>query len=93
MFVETMLKYREELIEAGREEGREEGREAGRQEGFLQGRCDLLARQLQLKFGPDEARAAWLDALSVAQLDLLTERILSATVEATLRAEIDELAT
>jgi hypothetical protein len=84
MFVETMLKYREELIE----EGREEGREAG----ILRGRRDTIARQLQLKFGVDEGRAAWLDALSVAQLDLLAERLLSADAEPALRDEINALA-
>jgi hypothetical protein len=79
MFVETMLKYREELIE--------EGREAG----ILRGRLDTLGMLLRLKFGADEGRAAWLDTLSVAQLDLLAERLLSATAESALRAEVDAL--
>jgi hypothetical protein len=87
MFVETMLKYREELIEEGREVGREEGREAG----ILRGRRDTLGMLLRLKFGVDEGRAAWLDALSVAQLELLAERLLSATAEPALRAEVDAL--
>jgi hypothetical protein len=77
MFVDTMKKYHKEL----------------REEGILRGQRDMLARQLRLKFGADEARAAWLDALSTAQLDLLAERLLVATAEPALRAEIDALAT
>jgi hypothetical protein len=71
MFVETMLKYREELIEEGSR--------------------DTLAKLLRLKFGPDEERAVWLGALSAAQLDLLAERLLAATAEPALRAEVDAL--
>ena len=51
----------------------------GRQEGLQQGRATLLARLLQLKFGPlDQATQLRLEQADEATLDLWAERILSA---------------
>jgi predicted transposase/invertase (TIGR01784 family) len=54
-------------------------RQEGRQEGQQQGRAAVLARLLQLKFGPlSESTQQRLDQADEARLDVWTERILSA---------------
>jgi predicted transposase/invertase (TIGR01784 family) len=54
-------------------------RREGQQEGLQQGRVAVLARQLQLKFGPlSESTRERLEQADDAHLDVWTERILSA---------------
>ena len=88
MIFDTVRRYQEHFTQKGLAQGIEQGRE----EGLLRGKRELCAKLLSLKFGPDDTRALWLDALSSPQLDLLAERILSATDEAALRVELDALA-
>jgi predicted transposase YdaD len=72
------------LKDEAKEEGRKEGIEAGR----LEERRALLGRQLALKFGPSDARAATIAALSPEQLELAAALILSADSEAALLAAL-----
>lgn len=65
MIQQTVDRWRGEATEAGMEEGREEGREAGK--------LEVLARMLELEFGPDADRTSRLRRLDGAQLDRLTE--------------------
>jgi hypothetical protein len=60
-----------------------EGFDLARQE-----RRALLGRQLALKFGPSDARAATIAALSPEQLELAAALILSADSEAALLAAL-----
>jgi len=63
----------------GLEEGREEGRGEGREEGRLLGLRELLADQLQAKFGPlSDGAQDTLNAFSDAQLKRLGQAILNA---------------
>ena len=58
---------------------RQEGLQAGQQQGRQQGRAAVLARQLQLKFGPlAEATQRRLEQADEVSLDLWAERVLSA---------------
>ncbi|MAQ19698.1 MAG: transposase, partial [Sandaracinus sp.] len=69
------MTYKERLIEQGREEGLERGLEQGRAEGSRL----MLAKLLQLKFGPlDDATEAKLAGASLAQLEAWSERVLTA---------------
>ncbi len=60
---------------------KEEGREEGRQTGLVEGKRDVLLRQLAAKFGPLPAETtAHLRALdSVEELDRLLDRLLTAS--------------
>lgn len=85
MIFDTARRFEEHFTQKGLKLGREEGRE----EGLKRGKHDMLAKQLQLKFGTDDTRAAWLDALSSDQLDQLAELLLSADDELALRAKLE----
>lgn len=63
------------------EEGREKGREEGRQAGVLEGKREILLRQLTLKFGPlPEVVTSRVKAMdSAVDLDNYLERLLSAS--------------
>ena len=76
---ERILMTVRNLMESVREEGREEGRKEGLDEGLKEGQQKTLLRQLQMRFGalPDAALAR-LKAADSAELDLVTERILTA---------------
>ena len=56
-----------------------QGRAEGKAEGQLEGRADLLVRQLTLRYGPlaSDVRA-WIAAASIADLDAVGERLLTA---------------
>jgi predicted transposase/invertase (TIGR01784 family) len=63
-----------------REQGRQQGRQEGRQEGAVAGRCQLLARQLEARFGPlPESMLQQLASASVPQLDGWAIRLLDAS--------------
>jgi predicted transposase/invertase (TIGR01784 family) len=87
--VETMF---DEKMEAWFKQRREEGIALGREEGLLRGLRGVAAKQLRLKFGVDAQRERWLETLTIAQLDTLTELLLSATDEAALRAQVEATA-
>jgi hypothetical protein len=67
----------------------QKGRQQGIAQGLLRAKRETAAKLLLLKFGPDDTRAAWMEALSAAQLDLLTKLLLSTDDETALRAKID----
>jgi predicted transposase/invertase (TIGR01784 family) len=72
------MTYRERLIDQGREEGREEGRKEGEEAGREMGARRLLAKLLQLKFGPlDPAIEARLSAASLDELEAWSVRVLT----------------
>ena len=63
----------------GREEGRDQGLAQGREEGRRQGARDLLLRLTVQKFGPPDAPVvARLNVADLAELNRLTDRVLSA---------------
>jgi hypothetical protein len=63
----------------GRAEGRSEGRAEGRAEGEVRGRAEIALRQLSFRFGVlSDATQSRLQRASIAELDALAERILSA---------------
>ena len=67
------------LAEKLRQEGREQGREQGRKEGRKEGRVQTLLRLLALRFGNVPAQvAARLKEAKLADLELMTERVLTA---------------
>ncbi len=77
------MTYKERLIEQGRDEGLERGREEGLEQGREQGRAEgsrlMLAKLLQLKFGPlDDATEAKLAGATLGQLEAWSERVLTA---------------
>jgi hypothetical protein len=76
MLQDTLEKWRVRLLSEGREEGREEGLEVGRA-----AMRELLAKLARLKFGEDDARAARIEGLTMAELEAAIERILSAQDE------------
>ena len=76
---ERALRDEKSELRVARQEGREEGRQEGIQIGESRGRTALLARLLQLKFGPlAEATQQRLEQADEAQLDAWAERVLSA---------------
>jgi hypothetical protein len=90
MILDTARRYHQEHFS---QEGLKQGLEQGREDGLLRVKREQCAQEpLLLKFGPDDTRSVWLDTLSSRQLDLLAERLLSATDEAALRAEFFLLA-
>jgi flagellar biosynthesis/type III secretory pathway protein FliH len=94
MFDEKMEAWfkqrREEGIVLGREEGivlgREQGLEQGLEQGRLRAKRELVSKLLRLKFGEDPDRAARVEAMDEAALDLAVERILTIEEEAALLA-------
>ena len=75
----------QQLIEQGRQEGHQEGRREGRREG----ECAVLLRLLRRRFGTAvnadiEQRIA---TASIEQIDLWTERVLSAATLTDLLAD------
>jgi predicted transposase YdaD len=69
---EVELTWADRLMEKGREEGREAG--------VVEGMRRSLLRQLTAKFGDlPKAVAARIESMSVAELDSILERILTAT--------------
>lgn len=62
-----------------RREGRKEGHKEGRNEGRKEGQCELLIKQMRLRFGPlPEGALARIRNADQAQLDRWAERILTA---------------
>jgi hypothetical protein len=56
------------------------GRAEGKAEGEIEGRCNLLIRQLTLRFGTlSAAQQARIRQSSVAELDAIAERVLTAS--------------
>jgi flagellar biosynthesis/type III secretory pathway protein FliH len=90
MFDEKMEAWfkqrREEGIVLGREEGIVLGREQGLEQGRLRAKRELVSKLLRLKFGEDPDRAARVEAMDEAALDLAVERILTIEEEAALLA-------
>jgi hypothetical protein len=82
MLSQALDEWREKLRQEGLKAGLEAGRQEGRQEGHERALRELLVKQLQLRFGDDEGRAARVEALDIAELDIALERILSAQDEA-----------
>ncbi|MFV1995842.1 MAG: DUF4351 domain-containing protein, partial [Verrucomicrobiales bacterium] len=76
----TLLAERvKEWTRQWREEGLEEGLEKGREEGRKEGKSQLLARQLERKFGPlDEEIRRRIEEAGADQLLEWGERILTA---------------
>ena len=73
------MTYKERLVEQGREEGLKKGREEGLEQGRAEGSRLMLAKLLQLKFGPlDDATEAKLAGATLARLDAWSERVLTA---------------
>ncbi len=82
---EAIVTAGQQLIEQGRQEGRQEGRREGRREG----ECAVLLRLLRRRFGTAvnadiEQRIA---TASIEQIDLWTERVLSAATLTDLLAD------
>ena len=64
----------------GRAQGKAEGRAEGKAEGRAEGKAELLLRQLTRRFGAlPESASARLTAATSDELDLLAERVLTAT--------------
>lgn len=60
-------------------QGREEGKQEGKAEGEVNGRAALIARLLTLRFGPlGASERSRISAASVAELDAMGERLLTA---------------
>jgi hypothetical protein len=81
MLADAFAQLKKDAADKGLKKGREEGREQGREEGREEGQRELLAKQLGLKFGPREERAAALAALSPDQIERAAALILSADSE------------
>jgi flagellar biosynthesis/type III secretory pathway protein FliH len=78
----------EKLIRRGRQEGHKEGRQEGHKEGRQEGQCDLLLKQMRLRFGTLPVRIlARIRNADPAQLERWAERILTAP---TLDAVLDD---
>lgn len=76
MLHETVKNWPKQWLAQGREEGREEGRQIGRREGER----DIVARQLEHKFGSlDAAVEARLDRADLDTLQAWSERLLDAS--------------
>jgi predicted transposase/invertase (TIGR01784 family) len=71
----TIVSYADQL----RSEGRREGLREGSRKGLQRGRCEILLRQMRLRFGElPEPIVARVKAAKTSQLDLWAERVLSA---------------
>ncbi len=84
MLAPNLMEWRDRVREEGREDGRKEGREDGRKEGLekgqLAGEALILARQLQLKFGPlDDATDQRIADCDSGTLLRCADRVLTAT--------------
>lgn len=76
---ELAQRYREQGRTHGRLEGKLEGRLEGRVDGRLEGQLELVARLLQLRFGPVPANVrAQLATLAPQDVTAIGERLLSA---------------
>ncbi len=77
---DTIMTLAEIWLQQGIEKGLEKGRAEGIEKGIEKGERAVLAKQLTLKFGAlDEAVRTRLEAASLAELDLWSERILTVT--------------
>ena len=72
---------RKEGRKKGLEEGRKEGLEEGLEQGVLKGQRELLAMQLELRFGANETRDERLAQLDAEGLKVAIARILTASTE------------
>jgi predicted transposase YdaD len=77
---EFQSEFARRYLSQGRAEGHAEGEAKGRAEGRAEGAGRVLLKQLTLKFGPlQDSVVARLQTASLEELELWTERILSAS--------------
>ena len=69
------MTFAEKMEERGMQKGMQKGKQQGKQEGKIEGEIRLLKKLIKLKF-PD-AKAISLASLSLDQLELIGQRILT----------------